>query len=336
MKLEYSYEIVKKTLDFIDDKKLQVVIENRLDELERVFLANANLSTIILSISCIEGIFKHVANVFKAEIRASTKYPKISVGKNKGNKKKFKDFTIEEIYQLLLERDILQHIDNFDHIYALFRNYRNFIHPKNQKDKSWPVGLGQSQMALGLLNATIDQISKYIFIGPEILVKITGRPRYDLSKVLHLDTAETRTHSFLIIKRKIDSLLDISLNVELSADSVFNFVFNYVDENNFKMLRLDNRNLQRTPNSLLYSKQKYDWHIVGVAENKQAPDGTISLRIQVDISKKKFTFIVNGESYNFFKKDGEKIDLFQEFQKGLNVGWFNEVNPVKLSSIKIG
>ncbi|MHA1651704.1 MAG: hypothetical protein ACTSYB_16045 [Candidatus Helarchaeota archaeon] len=336
MKLEYSHEIVKKTLDFIDDKNLQVVIENRLDELERVFLVNANLSTIILSISCIEGIFKHVANVFKAEIRASTKYPKISVGKNKGNKKKFKDLTIEEIYQLLLERDILQHIDNFDHIYALFRNYRNFIHPKNQKDKSWPVGLGQSQMALGLLNATIDQISKYIFIGPEILVKITGRPRYDLSQVLHLDTAETRTHSFLIIKRKIDSLLDISLNVELSADSVFNFVFNYVDESNFKMLRLDNRDLQRTPNSLLYSKQKYDWYIVGVAENKQPPDGTISLRIQVDISEKKFAFIVNGESYKFFKKDGKKIDLFQEFQKGLNVGWFNEVNPVKLSSIKIG
>ncbi len=205
MKLEYSHEIVKKTLDFIDDKDLQVVIEKRLNELEKVFLVNANLSTIILSISCIEGIFKHVANVFRAEIRAATDYPKISVGKNKGNKKKFRDLKIEEIYQLLLERDILQHIDNFDHIYALFRNYRNFIHPKKQKDKSWPVGLGQSQMALGLLNATIDQISKYIFIGPEILVKITGRPRYDLSKVLHLDTAETRTHSFLVIKRKIDS-----------------------------------------------------------------------------------------------------------------------------------
>ena len=181
------------------------------------------------------------------------------------------------------------------------------------------------------------QISKYIFIGPEILVKITGRPRYDLSKVLHLDTAETRTHSFLIIKRKIDSLLDISLNVELSADSVFNFVFNYVDESNFKMLRLDNRDLQRTPNSLLYSKQKYDWHIVGVAENKQPPDGTINLIIRIDISKKEFSFNVNGDKYKFkfFRKNGGIIDLFQEFQKGLNVGWFNEVNPVKLSSIKI-
>ena len=111
MKIQYSHEIVKKTLDFIDDKDLQVVIENRLEELEKVFLVNANLSTIILSISCIEGIFRHVANVFKTEIKDSTKYPRIGVGKNKGNKKKFKDLTIEEIYQLLLEKDILQHIE---------------------------------------------------------------------------------------------------------------------------------------------------------------------------------------------------------------------------------
>jgi hypothetical protein len=107
--------------------------------------------------------------------------------------------------------------------------------------------------------------------------------------------------------------LDISLNVELSTDSIFNFVFNYVDESNFKMLRLDNRDLQRTPNSLLYTKQKYDWHIVGVAENKQPPEGTISLKIRIDTSKKEFAFIVNGENYKFFGKNGEKIDLFQEF-----------------------
>jgi hypothetical protein len=333
MKLQYSHEIVKKTLDFIDDKDLQIVIENRLDELEKVFLVNANLSTIILSISCIEGIFKHVANIFKVEIKASADYPKITEGKYKGKNKEFSDLTIEEIYKLLLERDILQHIDNFDHIYALFRNYRNFIHPKKQKDKSWPVGLGQSQMALGLLNATIDQLSKYIFIGPEILVKITGRPRYDLSKVLHLDTAETRTHSFLVLKRKIVSSLDISLNIELSKDSIFNFVFNYSDDNNFKMIRLDNRDLPRTPNSLLYTKQKYDWYIVGEAENKQPPNGTINLIIRIDTAKKEFLFIVNGVNYKFFNSNRTIID--QEFQKNQKVGWFNELNPVKLRNIKI-
>ncbi len=318
MELQYSHEIVKKTLDFIDDKDLQVVIENRLDELEKVFLVNAHLSTIILSISCIEGIFKHVADIFRKEIQASSKYPKITEGKKKGNKKRFGDLTIEEIYRLLLERDILQHIDNFDNIYALFRDYRNFIHPKKQKDKSWPVALGQSQMALGLLNATIDQISKYIFIGSEILLKITGRPRYDLSKVLHLDTAERkRTNSFLIMKRKIDFLIDISFNVELAENSLFNFVFNYNDESNFKMLRLDNRDLKRTPNSLLYTKQKDDWYIVGEAEEKQPPYGTITLNIRIDVSKSKFEYIVNGKIYKYYyRSNGRKSIYLKNFRKG--------------------
>ncbi len=92
-----------------------------------------------------------------------------------GRKKRFSNLTIEEIYHLLLEENILQQIENFENIYKLFRKYRNFIHPIRQQKESWPVGLGQAQMAIGLLNATIEQISNYIFIGSEIFEKISGR-----------------------------------------------------------------------------------------------------------------------------------------------------------------
>ena len=243
--------------------------------------------------------------------------------------------TIEEIYKLLLERDILQRIENFDQIYTLFRNYRNFIHPQKEKKELWPVGLGQAQMAIGLLNATIDQISKYIFIGSEILERVTGHPRFDLSKVLHLDTSDARTDSFLILKRKIDSALNLSFDLDLGKDAIFNFVFNYVDDSNFKMLRLDNRDRPRTPNSLLYSKQKFHWFIVAKADHEQPPEGVISLKIEIDTEKNRFLYTVNGDSYKFSKEDGKEVDLFQEFKKGLRVGWFNEIDPVKLSNIKI-
>lgn len=223
--VQYRTEITVKSLDFIDDNDLQVVIKERLEELERVFSVNANLSTIILSISSIEGIFKHLAAIFRNLILVSPKYPR----KKDGKKKEFSKLTIEEIYKLLLERDILQKIENFEHIYALFRSYRNFIHPQKQQKESWPVGLGQAQMALGLLNATIDQISKYIFIGPQIGERISGSPRFDLFRVLHLDLANTRTHSFMVLKRKIDSKLDLKFDLELGQDAVFNFVFNFVD-----------------------------------------------------------------------------------------------------------
>jgi hypothetical protein len=331
MEFQYRPEIARKSLDFIDDKDLQVVIEKRLDELERVFSVNANLSTIILSISSIEGIFKHIASIFKTAISASPDYPI----KKDGKKKDFHRLTIEEIYKLLLERDILQRIENFDQIYALFRNYRNFIHPQKEKKELWPVGLGQAQMAIGLLNATIDQISKYIFIGSEILERVTGRPRFDLSKVLHLDTSDARTDSFLILKRKIDSALNLSFDLDLGKNAIFNFVFNYVDDSNFKMLRLDNRNHPRTPNSLLYSKQKFHWYIVAKADHEQPPEGVIGLKIEIDTEKNRFLYTVNGDNYKFSKEDDKKVGLFQEFKKGLRVGWFNEIDPVKLSNIKI-
>jgi hypothetical protein len=33
---------------------------------------------------------------------------------------------------------------------------------------------------------------------------------------------------------------------------------------------------------------------------------------------------------------GEEIDLFSEVKEGLQIGWFNEEGPVKLSNIRIG
>ena len=235
---ENIYQITRKNIDFISDKDLRVVLDERFAELDKVFLANANLSTIILSISSIEGIFKHLANIFKKQIKNSPDYPK----NEKGDKKKFSKLTIEEIYKLILERDILQEIENFDNIYKIFRKYRNFIHPIKHKRDLWPVGLGQAQMAIGLLNATLDQIAKHIFIEAEIFERISGRPRFDLSRQLNLEMIKNiPTNSFMVSKREINAKFNLNCNVELGEDGVFNFIFNCVDESNFKMLRIDSR-----------------------------------------------------------------------------------------------
>ena len=329
--IQYQTEIALKSLNFIDDKDLQVVLEKRLDELERVFAVNANLSTIILSISCIEGIFKHIADIFRELIKTSPDYPL----KSNGGKKDFHRLTIEELYKLFLERNIMQRIENFDQIYSLFRNYRNFIHPQKQKKESWPVGLGQAQMAIGLLNATIEQLSNSIFIGAEILETISGHPRLDLSKVLHFDLANTRTHSFSVLKRNIDSKLEIEFEIDLDEGGLLNFVFNYLDDSSFKMLRLDNRESTRTPNALLYSKQRYHWNVVGEAEEKKPPQGVFGVSIYIDFNEQKFTFSINGKPYKFFKTNNKEINLFSELKKGLRVGWFNELRPVKMYKIKI-
>ena len=191
-------------------------------------------------------------------------------------------------------------------------------------------------MALGLLNSTIDQISNYIFIDTEIFEKISGRPRIDLSRVMHLDFLDISTHSFIVLKRRVDNKIKLSFTVELEEEnSIFNFVFNFRDEDSFKMIRLDNRKHESTPNAFLNNSQKHHWYFVAIADQKQPPAGPFNVVIDINKKINKFDFTVKGQKYKFIKKDGNTIDLYNEFEKGLKIGWFNEEGTVKLSNIKI-
>ncbi len=68
------------------------------------------------------------------------------------------------------------------------------------------------------------------------------------------------------------------------------------------MLRIDARNNERCPNALLHCKQRHVWKIVAKAEEKQPPQGDLSVAINLDCNKKNFDFKVNGKTYNFLIK----------------------------------
>src|SRR3990172_6610273 len=162
--MELQTEITRKEINFINDIDLRTILRDRLKELDKIFLVNAHYSTIFLAISTIEGILKHIAFIYKKDLKNSPNYPQ----NEKGKPKEFNELTINEFYILLKEKDILPNIKNFEYVYDLFRNYRNFIHPQSQAEKEWPTDLGHAQMAIGLLNATISDLSRYIFIDKEI------------------------------------------------------------------------------------------------------------------------------------------------------------------------
>ena len=330
--MEIRTETTKKDINFINDIDLRINLRERLEELDKVFHVNANYSTIFLAISIIEGIFKHMATIFKTDILKYLNYPLDSAGKPKTiDKVPFMD-----LYRLLKKRGILPDIQDLEHVYNLYKDYRNFIHPQAQQKKDWPVDLGQAQMALGLLNATIRHLAQYIFIDEEIFRKHAGNPDYDYSEsVLRLEVHNTRLHSFLVLDRQISNTLSLNFDLELSHNSsVFNFVFNFVDEGNFKMLRLDNRRGSRTPNSLLYCTQKYLWDIILRAEPSQPPQTSrFPVAIRIDFPKKVFSLHVNGHLYSFKDEKGNVKDLFEEIKRNLKIGFFNELGPVRLSNI---
>jgi len=330
--MEIQTEITMKGISFIDDIDFRNILYDRLSEIDKVFIVNANYSTVFLSISTIEGIFKHLSSIYKSEIKQLSIYPKNQNGKPK----QFDKISIDESYLLLKELGILPEIKDFEKIYRLFKDYRNFIHPQAQYKKAWAVDLGQAQMALGLLNATLENLSHNIFIGKEIYQKVAGNPDYDKNKVLHLNLDRTRVHSFVITKRHITNKLSLSFDLEFQGKSVFNFVFNFKDDGSFKMLRLDNRREQKTPNCLLHCTQRYFWREELISEDPYPPNKPIfPVQVEIDRGKRLFRFSVDGKDYTFKDGSGVKVDIFNEFKSDLQIGFFNEVGPVKLQNIKL-
>lgn len=330
--MEIRTEITRKDLNFIDDVALRNVLLERLNELDRAFFVNANCSTIFLAISTIEGIFKHIATIFKAEIKKSNSYPLISEGVHKGKRKDFDRLQIDELYRLLKELRILPEIKGFAEIHSLFRDYRNFIHPQAHLRKEWAIDLGQAQMALGLLNATTGHLAQYIFIGNEKYVRIAGQPDYVAGAIQLNRDRRTRWNSFLVRDQEIKENLALSFDLELPPGSIFNFVFNFVNEDNFRMLRLDNRDPTDPyqANSLLHSTQREFWvTILRASPKRPLRKPILPVQIRIDFTANMFSLIVDGKPYTFDRSQ----NIIDQIQQGLRIGFFNELGTVKLWNI---
>jgi hypothetical protein len=326
---------LKDELSFINDIDLRRILRDRLEELERVFSVNAHYSTVFLAISSIEGVFKHIADIFKTEIKSSSKYPLIRSSQHAPKKKPFDKLTIDDLYVLLTEQDILRKVDNFEHVHELLRNYRNFVHPREHIRKGWRLDLGQAQMALGLLNATIDELARRIFIGKSIFVKVAGKPDYESStNTLSLPrTYDSPLQSFVVLNRDVVDTLLLDFDLELPSGSVFNFVFNYRDDGNFKMFRLDSRKPEY--NCLLQCAQKYHWRFTHSVFPQTTTDASIKLGIKIDLPNKIFTIIGNGITYQLKDRAMNNVDLFDQIEPGMKVGFFSEEGIARLSHIRL-
>jgi len=334
--MEIITQVTAKHLDFIDDADLRLALDQRLNELDRAFLVNAHYSTVFLAIGTIEGIFKHIAARYKSEIMASTKnYPVDANGK----KKKFKDFTIEDLYGQLTELGIMPVMDEYPAMFKRFREYRNCMHPQAQTKKGWEINIGQAQMALGLLNATLRDLDRHVFVGKHVLEKIAGSPHYDSKGVLHLraNDFDSRHHSFVLLKEPITRLFSAKFDLDLSPEALLNFVFDYANDGDFRMLRLDHRPYPHCINGVLRSNQRFRWNWVLRATPEKLPLGEepFHVEIVIDFDSKTFDLAVDGVAYEFQDLTGKPTDLFSQVHKDKRVGFFNEVEAVKLSNIVI-
>jgi hypothetical protein len=194
------------------------------------------------------------------------------------------------------------------------------------------VGLGQAQMALGLLNATMSELEDYIFIGKNKFNTIAGTPYYDAQEVLNLDIGDSFLQSFVVLENKISDVLNLSFDLEIPHGSVFNFVFNYKDDGNFKMFRLDSR--KPNYNRLLHCSRKYYWRETHHVYPESTTDTSMAVVIKIDFPNQVFSITVSGVLYTFKDLSLNVKNLFGEISPGLQIGFFNEEGVVRLSNIK--
>ena len=326
--------LTNKNLGFINDVDLRNDLLSRLDELDRVVLANAHYSTVFLAIGIVEGVFRHITDVFSKEIRSSKSYPRT---KKTNRLKRLGELTLEQLYHELRLLGIAPGMPDYESLYEMFRHYRNCVHPQVRVKKGWEVDLGQAQMALGLLNATLRNLNENVFAGKHVFERVAGSPNYDSDGVLHLPMNGTPHRSFVVLREPVLNKLEITFDLHLSPDSLLNFVFNYVDESDFMMVRLDSRARATYRNSVLRSSQKYSWRPILWAEQAYPPaKDRFPVRIFINFGKGIFDFEVDGTAYTFRDRVNAIHPLFGKLRRGFRVGFFNEVGPVKLMDMNIG
>ena len=136
------------------------------------------------------------------------------------------------------------------------------MHPLREVKDREPLDTGLGQVALGLLNHTISKLEKIRFIEEKIWRVLSGIPVYTAGqkqidfKVFY----PIPTHSFLVTEDYVGKNLEAGFDLHMGDHHVFNFVFNYEDEQKFHMLRFETRKNELC--GILHCAHKYAWRLM--------------------------------------------------------------------------
>jgi len=189
-----------------------------------------------------------------------------------------------------------------------------------------PLDIGLGQVALGLMNHTISKLERIRFIDEKIWKVMSGIPIYNLSqKKIEFRLYNLPTHSFIVTDDYANNNIEINFELHIGDDAVFNFVFNYENEEKFNMLRFETRKNEFC--GVLNCEHKYGWQMIEEYNSKwnikiREPN-KVSIRIEYDNLK----IYLNGNQ----ELTGKKVPCGNKN----SIGFFNEVNNVYINNLSI-
>jgi len=321
-------QLTTRELGFVSDPELALIIEDLLDEIDRVFSVSGFRSALYLSMSAVEGILKHALKLNSKKALQTPAYLKIKSKNPK--KKKIKDLDLFDCIPICSELSLIP--KDLETTYNQLREFRNYIHPERELSSAYKINIGISELGIGILNTTLLHFDKLRFIEGGTWKVISGNPQYTLSnRQLSLMKHQTPTDSFLITEGFINQDFTLEFDVNVPEGSILNFVYNFSAEDNYNMIRIDKR---RSPDKtkprddgLFICPDKFHWP--KRSNFKSSPDiNRNSHNISIKASGKSLEFIVDGSELKP-KKGAWNYDPCK------SIGFFNQLQRVKIENFKI-
>lgn len=133
---------------------LQVVIADRLREVEVCFESGAHLAVVILCGSTLEGLLYEVAKSHPADYNRAKAGPT-----HDGKVRPFSQWTLNDLLNCSRELGLLgEDVTKFGHA---VREFRNYIHPQQQVAESFRPRKVTAQVARQVLRAAIDDLGTH-------------------------------------------------------------------------------------------------------------------------------------------------------------------------------
>lgn len=314
-------EATSKDLNFLSDPELAQIIRTILTEIDSLVLIRAYRSLIYLSISTLEGILSNVLELNINKVKLYPSYPK----KKGGTLKKIDDLKLAE--KIAIAKDLQIIAPEFFDTFKKFKQFRNYMHPLLEVKEKHPLDIGLGQIALGLMNHTISKLEKIRFIEEKIWKVMSGIPVYNSSqKQIEFKLfCQSLTHSFLVTEDYSGNNIEVHFDLHIGEGAVFNYVFNYENEERFHMLRFETRKNEFC--GVLHCEHKYAWSLIEEYNSKWNIKTTEPNKVLIRSDSTNLKLYLNGQEELSSKSipcDNKK-----------HIGFFNELNNVYINNLSI-
>ena len=135
---------------------VQIVIEQRVKEIENCFAANSPLAVILLVGSSLEGILLGVAQQFPRQFNSASAAPKDKTGTTRA----FQEWALNGFIDVARELGLIEHdTQRFSHV---LKDFRNYIHPFQQLASEFSPRDHTAKICLQVFKAASQDLRKNI------------------------------------------------------------------------------------------------------------------------------------------------------------------------------